>query len=105
MTPAKITTSGPGFIEMIRDVADVRGRVERNPYLMMAGGIGAGFILGGGMFTRLADRLAGLALRLAVVIALPRLQEELGRCAVRATDDMGFGKEKGEYSRETSRSA
>ena len=62
------------LIDLVRDIVDIEGRVERNPYGMMAGAMGAGFILGGGLFTRMTEKLAGAALRIGVMAALPRLK-------------------------------
>jgi len=58
---------------------DIEGRVERNPYAMVAAAVGVGFVLGGGIFTRLTASLVGAGLRLALMAALPVLQEELVR--------------------------
>jgi hypothetical protein len=66
------------LVDLVRDIIDIDGRVERNPYGMMAGAVGAGFILGGGLFTRLTGRIAGAALRIGVMAALPRLEKEFG---------------------------
>jgi hypothetical protein len=53
---------------------DLRGRVERNPYGMMAAALGVGYILGGGLFTPLTARIIRLGVRLA---ALPFVKDEL----------------------------
>jgi hypothetical protein len=66
-------------MDLVKDIVDIEGRVERNPYGMMAGAMGAGFILGGGLFTRLTEKIAGTALRIGVMAALPRLEKEFGR--------------------------
>ncbi len=70
-------TNGESTLQQLRDVLDIRGRMERNPYGMVAGALGVGFVLGGGLFSRLTDRLAGTALRIGLVAAWPRLEEEL----------------------------
>lgn len=57
---------------------DLRHRVERNPYGMVAGALAVGYVLGGGLFTRLTERIAGVALRAGIMAALPRLEEVLG---------------------------
>jgi hypothetical protein len=66
------------LVDIIKDIIDVDGRVERNPYGMMAGAVGAGFVLGGGLFTRLTGRITGAVLRVGVMAALPRLEKEFG---------------------------
>ena len=84
------------LIDLVRDIIDIDGRVERNPYGMMAGAMGAGFILGGGLFTRLTEKLAGTALRIGVMAALPRLEKEFGWCIGRTAEAAGTPREKGE---------
>jgi hypothetical protein len=86
------------LIDLVRDIVDIEGRVDRNPYGMMAGAMGAGFILGGGLFTRLTARLAGAALRIGVMTALPRLEKEFGWCIRRNADTTDKPGEKGESS-------
>lgn len=83
------------MIELIKEAADIDGRVERNPYLMMAGALGAGFVLGGGLFTRLTERIAGAALRIGMMAALPQVQDEIGRWVGRAADGAVSAKDKG----------
>ncbi|WP_236069449.1 hypothetical protein [Citreicoccus inhibens] len=53
---------------------DLRGRVERNPYGMMAAALGVGYVLGGGLFTPLTARVLRLGMKLA---ALPFVKDEL----------------------------
>jgi hypothetical protein len=69
---------GRSTIDLIRDTVDIEGRVERNPYLMVAGAFGVGFVLGGGLASRIVDRIAGAALRMGVMAAWSRLEHELG---------------------------
>ena len=35
------------------EILDIEGRLQRNPYGMVAGAVAVGFVLGGGLFTRL----------------------------------------------------
>ncbi|HEY5284365.1 MAG TPA: hypothetical protein VIM14_16350 [Polyangia bacterium] len=86
------------FVDLVKDILDIEGRVERNPYGMMAGAVGAGFVLGGGLFTRLTGRIAGAALRIGVMAALPRLEKEFGWCIRRTADAAGTPGKKGESS-------
>jgi uncharacterized membrane protein YhaH (DUF805 family) len=88
--------SESSLIDLIKDIADIEGRVERNPYWMVAGALGAGFILGGGLFTRMTGRIAGAALRIGLMAALPRLQEEIGWCTKRTAKEASSPSEKGE---------
>jgi hypothetical protein len=93
MKPAQRST-----IDLVKDIIDIEGRVERNPYGMVAGALGAGFILGGGLFTRVMGRVVGAALRVGVMAALPRLEKEFGWCIGRTADAAETPAEKGESS-------
>ena len=55
--------------------------LERNPYALVAGAIGVGYVLGGGLFTRLTARIANAVLRLGVSAMLPQVTEEVLRIA------------------------
>jgi hypothetical protein len=46
---------------------DLRGRVQRNPFLMVAAAAGVGYVLGGGLFSPLTARLVRYGLRLAII--------------------------------------
>ena len=61
------------------EILDIEGRLQRNPYGMVAGAVAVGFVLGGGLFTRLTARIAGAGLRMGLMAALPLLQQELVR--------------------------
>ncbi|MEO5768323.1 MAG: hypothetical protein ABIS92_08215 [Polyangia bacterium] len=52
-------------------------RLERNPYAVVAAAVGVGYVLGGGLFTRLTARIVGTALRMGITATLPFLKEEL----------------------------
>jgi predicted methyltransferase len=56
---------------------DIEGRLQRNPYGMLAGALAVGFVLGGGLFTRLMAKIVGTGLRMAVMTALPAIQENI----------------------------
>jgi len=86
------------LVDLVKDILDIEGRVERNPYGMMAGAVGAGFVMGGGLFTRLTGRIAGAALRIGVMAALPRLEKEFRWCIGWTADAAGTPREKGESS-------
>ena len=53
---------------------DIKGRVDRNPYGMIAAALGVGYVLGGGLFTPLTARILKLGVRLAM---LPFVKDEL----------------------------
>jgi hypothetical protein len=61
----------------LREALDIEGRLQRNPYGMVAGAVAVGFVLGGGLFTRLTAGIAGAGLRMGLMAALPLLQREL----------------------------
>jgi len=63
----------------LREAFDFRGRVQRNPYGMVAGALGIGFVLGGGLFTRLAARILGAGLRVGLMAALPILEKPIAQ--------------------------
>ena len=48
-----------------------------SPYAMVLGAVGIGFVLGGGLFTRLTATIVGAGLRVGLMAALPLLKEEL----------------------------
>ena len=56
------------------DALDVRRRVRRHPYAMMAAALSVGYVLGGGLFSRTTVRLLGVAGRVAT---LPIIRGEL----------------------------
>lgn len=62
---------------VLRETFDITGRLKRNPYGMVAGAVGIGFALGGGLFTRLASRILGSGLRIGLMAALPILQKQI----------------------------
>jgi hypothetical protein len=59
------------------DVTALEVQVARNPYGMVAGAIGIGFVLGGGLFTRMTARIVGAGLRIGLMAVLPLLKDEL----------------------------
>ena len=61
----------------LREVFDIEGRLRRNPYGMVAGALVVGFVMGGGLFTRLTARIAGVGLRMGLAAAWPLLQQQL----------------------------
>jgi hypothetical protein len=56
--------------EDLGEAVDVRGRVRRHPYGMVAAALGVGYVLGGGLFSPLTFRLLRLA-------ALPLVKSQL----------------------------
>lgn len=72
-----------GAVNQIGSSLDLRGRVQRHPYGMMFAALGAGYVLGGGLFTPTTGRLVRLAMKLA---ALPLVKDELIGMAEAAVD-------------------
>lgn len=62
---------------ILRRTVDVR--LKRSPYGMVACALGVGFVLGGGLFTKLSGRLVALGLRVALRSALPFLERQIIR--------------------------
>jgi hypothetical protein len=59
-------------------ISDVSQRVQEHPYGTLAAALGVGYVLGGGLFTRLTARLAKLgALVGAELVALPLVEGAL----------------------------
>ena len=61
----------------------VEERVRQNPYGMLAAGFGAGYVLGGGLFTATTGRVIQLAIKAA---AIPAVQSALLDIAESAVD-------------------
>jgi hypothetical protein len=59
------------------EITALENQVARNPYAMVAAAIGVGFVLGGGLFTRMTGQIVGAGLRLGLMAALPLLKDEL----------------------------
>jgi hypothetical protein len=74
-------------VREFRGALDLGGRVDRNPYAMMAAAVGSGYVLGGGLFSPLTARIVGLGLRLGLrIAAIPCIQRELIGLGEAATD-------------------
>lgn len=69
--------------EGLMDAVDLKGRVERNPYGMVAAALGVGYVLGGGLFTPTTARILRLGMKLA---AVPLVRDELLGLAESAVD-------------------
>ncbi|HEY3452168.1 MAG TPA: hypothetical protein VGK67_37840 [Myxococcales bacterium] len=80
-----------GFDDLSRRL-DLKGRMERNPWGMVAAAVGVGYLLGGGLFTRSTARLLHLGSR-ALLVPILRSQVEAFATGVAAsaTAAPGFG--------------
>lgn len=73
-TAASLVGEVRATVEDLQRTVDLKGRVDRHPYGMVAAALGVGYVLGGGLFTSFTGRLLRLGLRVA---ALPMVKEEL----------------------------
>jgi hypothetical protein len=75
----------------LRQTLDIEGRLKRNPYGMVAGALGIGFVLGGGLFTRLSAKIFGTGVRVALMAALPILEKQIAQMVTgsRLNNDKG----------------
>lgn len=78
-----------GAVSDLSETLDIKGRVERNPYLMIAAAAGVGYVLGGGLFTPMTARMVRLGIRLA---ALPFVKDELMGMAEAAVHSISTGR-------------
>lgn len=84
------TTSPPERAVQLGDI--IKDGLVTKPYQLVAGSFVLGFVLGGGLFTRLTGRVAKIALRTALMTALPYLQGALlGSGVGDAQDPSGRG--------------
>ena len=65
--------------DLLRETFDIQSRLRRSPYTTVAGAVGMGFVLGGGLFTRLTAKILGAGLRIGLMAALPILQKEIAQ--------------------------
>jgi hypothetical protein len=86
----------PATIDLLREALDIEGRTDRNPYGMVLGALGVGFVLGGGIFTRLGAKLVGAGVRVGVMAALPLFQKQLGRIIEQSLDNLESNTNRGE---------
>ena len=69
--------------ESVAAAIDLKGRVDRHPYGMLAAAMGVGYVLGGGLFTPLTRSALRLSIKAA---ALPLVKDELIALAGAAVD-------------------
>lgn len=76
--PDAATPSEAAAAAIEETAIDVRAFVEAHPIGAVATALGVGYVLGGGLFTRLTSKLIGVGLRFGVQFAvLPLLEREL----------------------------
>jgi len=74
--------------EDLGEAIDLRGRVQRHPYAMVAAALGVGYVLGGGLFAAFTFRLLGLGVRVA---AIPLVKNQLLGLAEAAVSGFNAG--------------
>jgi hypothetical protein len=67
---------------------DLRGRVQRNPFIMVAAAAGVGYVLGGGLFSPLTGKLLKIGMRAAII---PLVKNQLAGLAGAASGVAGEG--------------
>ncbi|HEX7501606.1 MAG TPA: hypothetical protein VF524_15090 [Polyangia bacterium] len=75
----KATTVVEDAGHALRETFDFQGRLRRNPYGMVAGAVGIGFALGGGLFTRLMAGIVRTGLQIGLMAALPVFEKQIAK--------------------------
>jgi hypothetical protein len=77
----EMTSVSAALSELCRAL-DVTGRVRRHPYATLAATVGAGYVLGGGLFTRLTARVVRTTGRIGAELAVvPLLMKAIATSA------------------------
>lgn len=87
-----LLSEAKGAVEDLRETFDLRQRVERHPYGMLAAAAAVGYVLGGGLFTSWTGGLVRLGIRLA---AVPFVKNELINVAEAALSGWGASDKEG----------
>lgn len=81
----RLIDNARGTFDELNQAIDLKGRVDRHPYGMVAAAFGIGYVLGGGLFTPFTARVLRLGMKLA---ALPLVKDELLGMAEQAVDEL-----------------
>jgi hypothetical protein len=93
--PGRGRSSDRGAVDEV--AADLGALVAAHPAGAVAVALGAGYVLGGGVFTRLTSRLLRLALRAGIQFAvLPVLEQELATLVGGGKSPGGDGRDRAE---------
>jgi hypothetical protein len=79
-----VSTQASNFSQAV----DLHGRVQRNPFLMVAAAAGVGYVLGGGLFSPLTGKMVRIGLRAALI---PFVKNQLMGLAGAASGAAGEG--------------
>jgi hypothetical protein len=64
------------------ETLDIRSRIERNPYGMLAGALSIGFVLGGGLLSRFTARIVGAGLRIGLMASIPVIEKAIVQAVI-----------------------
>jgi uncharacterized membrane protein YhaH (DUF805 family) len=92
---AKATKRAKDATSVWYETLDIKSRIERNPYGMVAGAVTIGFVLGGGLFSRVAARILGAGLRLGLMAAVPVIEKALVQTIIGSKLDKKLDNKKG----------
>lgn len=73
-TASQLISDARTTVNGLKGSLDLAGRMERHPYAMLAGALGVGYVLGGGLFSGVTFRLVRLGIKAA---ALPLIRGRL----------------------------
>ena len=74
-------------IQELREKLDISRRMKTNPLGTLAVALGAGYVLGGGLFSSTTRRVLGVGLKVGLRLgAIAFLKQQLSRVAGEATD-------------------
>ena len=77
-----------GMAQDLGHALDLKGRMEKSPWLTLAQAVGVGYLLGGGLFTRTTGRLVHLGAR---ALLLPLVRSQLSAMMVGMESAPGSG--------------
>lgn len=80
---AELAQTANSALNGVSDAVGLTSKVEKSPYAMLAAALGAGYVVGGGLFSPTTARLFRLGIKLASV---PVVQDKLLEYAEAALD-------------------
>ena len=82
-TVVELAKDANSAINGVADAVGLTAKVEQAPYAMIAAALGAGYVVGGGLFTPTTTRLLQLGMKLA---SIPQVRDRLLDVAEAAID-------------------